>query len=209
MCGNSICQDRRFLARWMPALEDYFHYRNLDVSTLKELARRWKPELMKGVPKEGKHEALADVYESIAELKYYRENFIRRLVSGRRPGRLSVAQRLRASSTPSPTLTRHASTRESSRILAVSVAQRHGVRLLVRGIGDGAAPEHVVDRDQPARAQQREARLVVGVVARLVGIDEREIERCPAPSLRSSSASVICAGRRCSSMRSATPASAQ
>jgi oligoribonuclease len=77
MCGNSICQDRRFLARWMPALEDYFHYRNLDVSTLKELARRWKPELMKGVPKEGKHEALADVYESIAELKYYRDNFIR------------------------------------------------------------------------------------------------------------------------------------
>jgi len=77
MCGNSICQDRRFLARWMPTLEDYFHYRNLDVSTLKELARRWKPELMKGVPKEGKHEALADVYESIAELKYYRETFIR------------------------------------------------------------------------------------------------------------------------------------
>jgi oligoribonuclease len=77
MCGNSICQDRRFLARWMPALEDYFHYRNLDVSTLKELVRRWKPELMKGVPKEGKHEALADVYESIAELRYYREHFIR------------------------------------------------------------------------------------------------------------------------------------
>jgi oligoribonuclease len=77
MCGNSICQDRRFLARWMPALEDYFHYRNLDVSTLKELARRWKPDLMKGVPKEGKHEALADVYESIAELKYYREQFIK------------------------------------------------------------------------------------------------------------------------------------
>jgi len=77
MCGNSICQDRRFLARWMPALEDHFHYRNLDVSTLKELARRWKPDLMKGVPKEGKHEALADVYESIAELKYYREEFIR------------------------------------------------------------------------------------------------------------------------------------
>jgi len=77
MCGNSICQDRRFLARWMPVLEDHFHYRNLDVSTLKELARRWKPDLMKGVPKEGKHEALADVYESIAELKYYREQFIR------------------------------------------------------------------------------------------------------------------------------------
>jgi oligoribonuclease len=77
MCGNSICQDRRFLARWMPAVEDWFHYRNLDVSTLKELVRRWKPELMKGIPKEGKHEALADVYESIAELRYYREHFIR------------------------------------------------------------------------------------------------------------------------------------
>jgi oligoribonuclease len=77
MCGNSICQDRRFLARWMPALEDYFHYRNMDVSSLKELARRWKPELIKGTPKEGKHEALADVYESIGELKYYREHFIR------------------------------------------------------------------------------------------------------------------------------------
>ncbi len=77
MCGNSICQDRRFLARWMPALEDWFHYRNLDVSTLKELCRRWKPELMKGIPKEGRHEALADVYESIEELKYYREHFIR------------------------------------------------------------------------------------------------------------------------------------
>ena len=61
MCGNSICQDRRFLARWMPQLEDYFHYRNLDVSTLKELVRRWKPELMQGLPKEGKHEALADI----------------------------------------------------------------------------------------------------------------------------------------------------
>jgi oligoribonuclease len=77
MCGNSICQDRRFLARWMPALEDYFLYRNLDVSTLKELVRRWKPDLMKGIPKEGKHEALADVYESIMELRYYRENFLR------------------------------------------------------------------------------------------------------------------------------------
>ena len=77
MCGNSICQDRRFLARTMPVLEDYFHYRNLDVSTLKELARRWRPDLMKGVPKEGKHEALADVYESIVEMRYYREHFIR------------------------------------------------------------------------------------------------------------------------------------
>ncbi|MDQ6619699.1 MAG: oligoribonuclease [Pseudomonadota bacterium] len=77
MCGNSICQDRRFLARWMRELEDFFHYRNLDVSTLKELCRRWKPELMKGIPKEGRHEALADVQESIMELKYYREHFIR------------------------------------------------------------------------------------------------------------------------------------
>ena len=74
MCGNSICQDRRFLARWLPRLESYFHYRNLDVSTLKELARRWKPELMKGVPKEGKHEALADILESIEELKFYRKS---------------------------------------------------------------------------------------------------------------------------------------
>lgn len=77
MCGNSICQDRRFLARWMPRLEDWFHYRNLDVSTLKELCRRWQPDLMKGIPKEGRHEALADVCESIMELKYYREHFIR------------------------------------------------------------------------------------------------------------------------------------
>ena len=77
MCGNSICQDRRFLARWMPALEDYFHYRHLDVSTLKELCRRWKPELARGWVKQGKHEALADIYESIAELKYYREHFIK------------------------------------------------------------------------------------------------------------------------------------
>ena len=77
MCGNSICQDRRFLARWMPELEAYFHYRNLDVSTLKELVRRWKPELARGVVKNGKHEALADIYESIEEMKYYRENFIK------------------------------------------------------------------------------------------------------------------------------------
>jgi oligoribonuclease len=72
MCGNSICQDRRFLARWMPRLEAYFHYRNLDVSTLKELVKRWKPELAKGLKKEGKHEALADILDSIEELKYYR-----------------------------------------------------------------------------------------------------------------------------------------
>jgi oligoribonuclease len=77
MCGNSICQDRRFLARWMPALEDYFHYRHIDVSTLKELARRWRPDVLKSVPKEGKHEALADVHESITELRIYREQFLR------------------------------------------------------------------------------------------------------------------------------------
>jgi oligoribonuclease len=77
MCGNSICQDRRFLARCMPRLEAYFHYRNLDVSVLKELARRWRPELAKGMTKQGKHEALADIYESIAELRYYRDNFLR------------------------------------------------------------------------------------------------------------------------------------
>ena len=77
MCGNSICQDRRFMARNMPQLEAYFHYRNLDVSTLKELVKRWKPELAKGLTKHGKHEALADIYESIAELKYYREHFIK------------------------------------------------------------------------------------------------------------------------------------
>ncbi len=77
MCGNSICQDRRFMARYMPKLEAYFHYRNLDVSTLKELCRRWKPEVAKGVNKVGKHEALADIYESIEELKYYRDNFLK------------------------------------------------------------------------------------------------------------------------------------
>ena len=77
MCGSSICQDRRFLARWMPALEDYFHYRNLDVSSLKELCRRWRPDIAKGWTKQGRHEALADIYESIDELKYYREHFLR------------------------------------------------------------------------------------------------------------------------------------
>ena len=77
MCGNSICQDRRFLARYMPRLEAYFHYRNLDVSTLKELARRWKPDVLVGLTKQGKHEALADIYESIEELRHYRENFLR------------------------------------------------------------------------------------------------------------------------------------
>jgi oligoribonuclease len=76
MCGNSICQDRRFLARWMPKLEDWFHYRNLDVSTLKELARRWRPDVAKGVSKRGAHTAQADIYESIDELKYYRQHFL-------------------------------------------------------------------------------------------------------------------------------------
>jgi oligoribonuclease len=76
MCGNSICQDRRFLARHMPKLEAFFHYRNLDVSTLKELAKRWKPGIMAGFAKHGKHEALADIHESIEELKYYKEKFL-------------------------------------------------------------------------------------------------------------------------------------
>ena len=77
MCGNSICQDRRFMARGMPKLEAFFHYRNLDVSTLKELCRRWKPELASGFKKHQKHTALADITESIEELKYYREHFIK------------------------------------------------------------------------------------------------------------------------------------
>jgi oligoribonuclease len=73
MCGNSICQDRRFLARQMPTLEKFFHYRNLDVSTLKELARRWAPSIIGGFSKQGEHKALADIQESIRELAYYRE----------------------------------------------------------------------------------------------------------------------------------------
>ncbi len=77
ICGNSVHQDRRFLVRYMPKLEDYFLYRNLDVSTLKELARRWKPEVMAGLTKHGKHEALADIHESIAELRYYREHILK------------------------------------------------------------------------------------------------------------------------------------
>ena len=77
MCGNTICQDRRFMARTMPKLEAFFHYRNLDVSTLKELCRRWKPELASGFKKHQKHTALADIIESVEELKYYREHFIK------------------------------------------------------------------------------------------------------------------------------------
>ncbi|HLU62557.1 MAG TPA: oligoribonuclease [Gammaproteobacteria bacterium] len=77
MCGNSICQDRRFLAKWMPGLERYFHYRNLDVSTLKELARRWAPKVAAGFTKESKHLALDDIRDSIEELRHYRATFIR------------------------------------------------------------------------------------------------------------------------------------
>jgi oligoribonuclease len=77
MCGNSICQDRRFMARYMPQLEDWFHYRNLDVSTLKELCKRWRPALAKELKKHGRHEALADIYESIDELRFYRDRFLR------------------------------------------------------------------------------------------------------------------------------------
>jgi oligoribonuclease len=76
MCGNSICQDRRFLARYMPKLEAFFHYRNLDVSTLKELARRWAPQVMSGFKKAQAHTALADIHESIDELVYYREHLL-------------------------------------------------------------------------------------------------------------------------------------
>jgi oligoribonuclease len=76
MCGNSICQDRRFLARYMPTLEGFFHYRNLDVSTLKELARRWAPGIVPGFSKQGEHKALADIRESIRELEYYREHLL-------------------------------------------------------------------------------------------------------------------------------------
>ena len=77
MCGNTIHQDRRFMVRYMPKLEAYFHYRNLDVSTLKELCRRWRPDVYKGLEKKGAHQALADIYESIAELRYYREHFLK------------------------------------------------------------------------------------------------------------------------------------
>jgi oligoribonuclease len=77
MCGNSIGQDRRFMVRYMPQLEAWFHYRNLDVSTLKELCKRWKPEVAKGFVKKADHTAMADIRESIEELKYYREHFIK------------------------------------------------------------------------------------------------------------------------------------
>jgi oligoribonuclease len=81
MCGNSICQDRRFMARWMPRLEAFFHYRNLDVSTLKELSRRWRPDVYRSFEKKSRHEALADIYESIGELRHYREHWLRSVSS--------------------------------------------------------------------------------------------------------------------------------
>lgn len=76
LCGNSVSQDRRFMYKYMPGLEQFFHYRTVDVSTIKELARRWNPSLLKGFEKKSRHEALADIYESIDELRYYREHFI-------------------------------------------------------------------------------------------------------------------------------------
>ncbi len=85
MCGNSIHQDRRFMVKYMPKLEDYFHYRNLDVSTLKELASRWAPEIKKAFVKKTKHQALADVYESIDEMKHYRDHFLRLPVTSSLP----------------------------------------------------------------------------------------------------------------------------
>ena len=77
LCGNSICQDRRFMANYMPELEAFFHYRNLDVSSVKELVRRWKPQIMEGFSKQSKHQAMDDIKDSINELKYYREHFIK------------------------------------------------------------------------------------------------------------------------------------
>jgi oligoribonuclease len=77
MCGNSICQDRRFMARLMPTLEDFFHYRNLDVSTIKELSRRWAPSVYAGFSKDSSHLALDDIRDSIAELRHYREHFLK------------------------------------------------------------------------------------------------------------------------------------
>lgn len=81
MCGNSICQDRRFLCRYMPSLANFFHYRNLDVSTLKELMLRWRPDLKDGFTKESQHLALEDIHDSIAELRYYRTHFLRAIAS--------------------------------------------------------------------------------------------------------------------------------
>ena len=87
MCGNSICQDRRFMARLMPQLERFFHYRNLDVSSVKELARRWAPKVAAGVVKNGRHLALEDIVDSINELRHYRETFLRLPVAGKGKGK--------------------------------------------------------------------------------------------------------------------------
>ena len=92
MCGNSICQDRRFMARSMPQLEAFFHYRNLDVSTLKELCRRWAPALLKGFVKRGAHTALADIQESIDELRYYRQHFIGQGGAGEMPLQAAIVE---------------------------------------------------------------------------------------------------------------------
>jgi len=81
MCGNTVHQDRRFMQRYMPQLEQFFHYRNIDVSTIKELCRRWDPQVMKGFEKRGAHTALADIQESIDELRFYRENWIHKTAS--------------------------------------------------------------------------------------------------------------------------------
>jgi oligoribonuclease len=86
LCGNTVHQDRRFMERYMPAFDAYLHYRIVDVSTLKELARRWRPDVLRGVAKEGRHEALADVQESIEELKYYRAHFLQAEMPEAPPG---------------------------------------------------------------------------------------------------------------------------
>ena len=99
MCGNSICQDRRFMARYMPKLEAFFHYRNLDVSTLKELCKRWEPAIHKGFIKRQLHTALADILESVEELRYYRTHFIRHTPPGA-PAAATLAAATPAADTP-------------------------------------------------------------------------------------------------------------
>ncbi|MHA7681239.1 oligoribonuclease [Cupriavidus sp. PET2-C1] len=99
MCGNSICQDRRFMARYMPKLEAFFHYRNLDVSTLKELCKRWEPAIHKGFIKRQLHTALADILESVEELRYYRTHFIRQSAPAAAPATATAAA-TEASATP-------------------------------------------------------------------------------------------------------------
>ncbi|SPR97652.1 oligoribonuclease [Cupriavidus taiwanensis] len=100
MCGNSICQDRRFMARYMPKLEAFFHYRNLDVSTLKELCKRWEPVIHKGFVKRQLHTALADILESVEELRYYRTHFIRHAAPGAAPAGEAPAGEAPAAGTP-------------------------------------------------------------------------------------------------------------